>query len=307
LPANNYYEAVGLINRLLGFMSKLTAVEAIWHALDDIELVVKSQVLAEFSEWHAVVRTCEELGMLAPMVPSQNSGDFSLITAGPFLKRALNDLRAVWLLIERGYSTQAASVAASLYENALTAAAIAGNDKLAREAKQTKYAEIPWTPKRLAQLNARREISIREKPENKLSNKEYEDAWTISYFNYKWLCQIKHPTWQAVYHDIQGSLINNVEYAIRPGPNNIADDKQLKARILGVSLSQTFIAARSFFLALSSDVSSAEYQAFESKANFVHTEIRRLIKREYGKPSPISVLNRSFIKTDFETLRKYDE
>ena len=53
--------------------------------------------------------------------------------------------------------------------------------------------------------------------------------------------------------------------------------------------------------------SSPEYVAFEDKANFVHSEIRRLIEMEYGKPSPISVLDKSFIKTDFETLRKYDE
>ena len=114
-------------------------------------------------------------------------------------------------------------------------------------------------------------------------------------------------TWQAVYHDVQGALVNSAEYAIRPGPNNIADDAQLKARILGVSVSQAFIAARSFFLALDGDESSPEYVAFEDKANFVNSEIRRLIKKEYGKPSPISVLDRSFIKTDFETLRKYDE
>lgn len=288
-------------------MSKLTTVEAVWKLLDDIENAVKDQVSSSFSEWQAVVRVCEEAGMLAPMVPSKNSGALSLVAAGPFLKRALNDLRAVWLLIERGYSTQAASVAASLYENALTAAAIAGDDKLAQEAKKTKYAEIPWTPKQLAQLNARREMAIQEKSGHKSSAKEYEDAWTISYFNYKWLCQIKHPTWQAVYHDVQGALVNSAEYAIRPGPNNITDDAQLKARILGVSVSQAFIAARSFFLALDGEESSPEYIAFEDKANFVHSEIRRLIKREYGKPSPISVLDKSFIKTDFETLYKYDE
>lgn len=288
-------------------MSKIETVEGIWPLLDDVERVVRDEVLKSFSEWEAVVRACEEAGMLAPMVPSTNSGSPSLVAAGPFLKRALNDLRAVWLLIERGYSTQAACVAASLYENALTASVIAGDEKLAQEAKKTKYAEIPWTPKQLAQLNSRREIAIQEKSGHKSTAKEYEDAWTISYFNYKWLCQIKHPTWQAVYHDVQGALISATEYAIRPGPNNITDDGQIKARILGVSVSQAFIATRSFFLALDGDESSAEYIAYENKANFVHSEVRRLMKKEYGKSSPISVLDRSFIKTDFKTLHKYDE
>ena len=84
-------------------MSKLTTVEAVWQLLDDIENVVKDQVGSSFAEWQAVIRACEEAGMLAPMVPSKNSGALSLVAAGPFLKRALNDLRAVWLLIERGY------------------------------------------------------------------------------------------------------------------------------------------------------------------------------------------------------------
>ena len=288
-------------------MTKISTVETIWPLLEDIERVVRDEVRQSFIEWEAVVRACEEAGMLAPMVPSKNSGIPPLVAAGPFLKRALNDLRAVWLLIERGYSTQAASVAASLYENALTAAVLAGDENRVIEASKTKYAEIPWSPKQLAQLNARREMAMQEKAGHRTTPKEYEDAWTISYFNYKWLCQIKHPTWQAVYHDVQGSLINDQEYAIRPGPNNVADDAQLKARVLGVSVSQTFMAVRSFFLALDGDESTPEYSAFEDKANFVHVGVIRLMKKEYGKSSPISVLDRSFIKTDFETLRKYDE
>jgi hypothetical protein len=288
-------------------VSKIAAVEAIWPLLDDIERVVRDEVRQSISEWETVVRACEEAGMLAPMVPSKNSGMPSLVAAGPFLKRSLNDLRAVWLLIERGYSTQAASVAASLYENALTAAVLAGDEKLALEAKKTKYAEIPWSPKQLAQLNSRRETSIQEKSGHRTTAKEYEDAWTISYFNYKWLCQIKHPTWQAVYHDVQGSLINDREYAIRPGPNNVAEDGQLKARVLGVAVSQVFTAVRSFFLALDGDETTPEYSSFEDKINVVHAGVRRLMQKEYGKPSPISVLDKSFIKTDFATLRKYDE
>lgn len=288
-------------------MSKVAAVESIWPLLEDVESVVRVEVRKSLGEWEVVVRTCEEAGMLAPMVPSEKHGRPSLVAAGPFLKRALNDLRGVWLLLERGYSTQAASVAASLYENALTAAVLAGDEKLTLEAKKTKYAEIPWTPKRLAQLNSRREMAIQEKSGRRTTGKEYEDAWTISYFNYKWLCQIKHPTWQTVYHDVQGSLVNAQEYAIRPGPNNVAYDHQLKVRILGVSISQVFIATQSFFLALEGDESTPEYSAFEEKVNFVHAGVRRLMKKECGKPSPISVLDRNFIKTDFESLRKYDE
>lgn len=79
----------------------------------------------------------------------------------------------------------------------------------------------------------------------------------------------------------------------------------------GYAIALVFInplqSARWFFLALDGKESSPEYIAFEGKANFVYSEIRRLMQKEHGKPSPISVLDRSFIKTDFETLRKYEK
>ena len=76
-------------------MNKISTVESIWPLLEDIERVVRDEVRQSFIEWEAVVRACEEAGMLAPMVPSKNSGIPPLVAAGPFLKRALNDLRAV--------------------------------------------------------------------------------------------------------------------------------------------------------------------------------------------------------------------
>ena len=288
-------------------MSKITTVESLWKLLDDIENVTRDETRQALIEWEGVVRAAIEAGCLAPMVPAKNHSAPQFIAAAPFLKRALNDLRGIWLLLERGYSSQAASIAASLYENALTAAVIASSEKLATEARKTKYAEIPWTPKKLAQLDARRTLDVQAKNGKKTTAKEYEDAWTISYFHYKWLCQIKHPTWQSVYHDVKGTITGKAEYAVRPGPNNAPDDLQIKVCILGGSIAKILEATKSFFLALDADESSPEYSAFEDKINEAHFGVLRLMKPHQGKPSPIAVLDRSFIKTDFETLRKYDE
>ena len=76
----------------------LATITAIWPALDDQEARVRQRMQAHFEEWHALVRHCEEAGMLAPLVPSRHATDLSLTTAAPFLRRTLNDLRAVWLL-----------------------------------------------------------------------------------------------------------------------------------------------------------------------------------------------------------------
>ena len=288
-------------------MNKIAAVGAVWKMLDDVEQVTREQSHRILTDWEPIVRATIEAGCLAPLVPATNQGAPQLIAAGPFLKRALNDLRGIWLMLERGYSSQAASIAASLFENALTAAVLASSEKLAAEARKTKYAEIPWSPKQLAQLDAKRGLELQAKNGKKTTTKEYEDNWTISYYHYKWLCQIKHPTWQSVYHDVRGTLTTQSQYAVRPGPNNVPEDDHIKACILGGSVAKMLEACKSFFLALDADEGCAEYSAFEDRANIAHFGVLKLMKPHQGKPSPVTVLDRSFIKTDFESLKKYDE
>lgn len=284
--------------------AKIHTVESIWSQLPDLEAICTATVSSQLAGWEDLVVACLEAGMLAPMVPSKKKLDVRLLTAAPFLKCSLDDLRGVWLLIERGYTSQAAAVAAALFENALTAAVIAGSEELARQASKSKDGEIPWGAKELCQLDTKREMALKPQGEKGALQKEYEDGWTISYFHYKWLCQVKHPTWQAATHAIRSTVVKDREYAVRPGPNNLDDDLQVKARVLAVSLTKALQAVKSFFLSLDGDEASKEYNAFEDKINKVHFGVMELIKKQYGKPSPIEVLNRGFIKTDFSTLKE---
>jgi hypothetical protein len=238
------------------------------------------------------------------MVPSKNSGDIKLITAGPFLKCTLDDMRAMWLLVEVGYTAQAAAIAAALFENALTTAVVAESEALALQARKTKHAEIPWGAKELCQLDAKREMRLSEQLDKKKYQKVYEDNWTIAYFNYKWLCQIKHPTWQIATHAIKSSVTKEREYAIRPQPNSLTEDTQLSARVIAICLTKALQAIKSYFITLNGDEESSEYIAFEKKINTVHFGIIKNIKLEYGKSSPVRVLDRDFIKTDFSTLKE---
>jgi hypothetical protein len=284
--------------------TKIETVESIWSQLPDLEGMSQVSVDAGLNGWEDLVIACIEAGMLAPMVPSKQSMDIRLVTAAPFLKCTLDDLRATWLLIQRGYTAQAAAVAAALFENALAAAVIAGSTELAKQARKSKDGEIPWGAKELCQLDTKREIEIGKLNGKTYNQKMYEDDWTISYFHYKWLCQVKHPTWQAAMHAIQSTVVKENEYAVRPGPNNLEDDFQVKARVLAVSLIKSLQAVKSFFLSLEGDEKSEEYSSFEDKVNKVHFGVVDLIKLQYGKRSPIEVLNRSFIKTDFSTLKE---
>lgn len=283
---------------------KINTVESIWESLPELENVSRESLDASLKPWEELVSCCIEAGALAPMIPSTKNGDPRLTTAAPFLKCTLDDLRGVWILIERGYTSQAAAVAAAMFENALTAAVVAGSKELALQAQRGKHAQIPWGAKELCQLDAKREMRLAEERGEKQTPKMYEDNWTIGYFHYKWLCQVKHPTWQAAIHAIQSTIVADREYAVRPGPNNLPQDIQVKARVLAVSLTKALQAIKSFFITLDGDEKSDEYQAFEEKVNKVHFGVADLIKLQYGKPSPIQVLDRSFIKTDFSTLRE---
>lgn len=284
--------------------TKIETVESIWAQLPDLESMSQAFNDAGLNGWEELVIACLEAGMLAPMLPSQKSMDSRLVAAAPFLKCALDDLRATWLLIHRGYTAQAAAVAAALFENALVAAVIGRSNELAEQAKKSKDGEIPWGAKELCQLLAKQEMQ-REKLKGKTySQKMYEDDWTISYFHYKWLCQVKHPTWQAATHAIRSTLVKPREYAVRPGPNNLDEDIQVKAQVLAVSLTKVLSAIRSFFLTLDADEDTNEFVAFEDKFSKAYLGVAELIKLQYGKPSPIKVLNRGFIKTDFSTLKE---
>jgi hypothetical protein len=283
--------------------TKIETVESIWAQLPDLEAMSQSTVDAGLKGWEELVTACLEAGMLAPMIPTSKPMDVRLLTAAPFLKCALDDLRATWLLIHRGYTAQAASVAASLFENALVSAVIASSGALAAQARKSKYGEIPWGAKELCQLTTKQDMDRDGSSKAKDAQKQYEDGWTISYVNYKWLCQVKHPTWQAATHAIRSTVVKKREYAIRPGPNNLEDDVQVKARVLAVSLTKTLSAIRAFFLTLDGDEKTEEYDAFEEKFSKAYLGVMELIKKQYGKSSPIQVLNRGFIKTDFSTLK----
>lgn len=284
--------------------TKIETVESIWGQLPDLENMSQALNDAGLKGWEELVIACIEAGMLAPMLPSHRSSDSRLVTAAPFLKCSLDDLRAIWLLLHRGYTAQAAAVAAALFENALVAAVIGGSTELAKQAKKSEYGEIPWGAKELCQLLAKQEME-REKLKGKTySQKMYEDDWTISYLHYKWLCQVKHPTWQAATHAIRSTVVRQREYAVRPGPNNMDEDFQVKARVLAVSLTKTLSAIRSFFLTLDADENTVEFIAFEEKFSKAYLGVSELIKLQYGKISAIRVLNRGFIKTDFSTLKE---
>ena len=89
-------------------MRKLKEIETVWSGLGDIEKLAQETMRVELSPWEEIIKTCVEAGILTAVLPAKDHGDLPFIAAAPYLKRSLNDLRCIWLLIEKGYASQAA-------------------------------------------------------------------------------------------------------------------------------------------------------------------------------------------------------
>lgn len=79
---------------------------------------------------------------------------------------------------------------------------------------------------------------------------------------------------------------------------------QVKLCILGGSVGKVLEAIKSFSIYLECDETTMEYMAFEEKVNKAHFGVIELMKKD--NPSPIRVLDESFIKTDFSTFEKWE-
>ena len=78
-----------------------------------------------------LLRMCFACGIsLTDILPAERG--LGLRIGGAILKRSLTDLRAVWVLISIGYTSQAASVAAELVEGALEACIATDDPRLAK-------------------------------------------------------------------------------------------------------------------------------------------------------------------------------
>jgi hypothetical protein len=87
-----------------------------WEAYDDLELSARETVTSQLMVFLPIVKNCYELGVQAPTLKCPRKSERDMLVAGLFLKKSLNDFRSVWILLTTGYTSQAAAVAASMFE-----------------------------------------------------------------------------------------------------------------------------------------------------------------------------------------------
>jgi len=205
--------------------------DGLWDALDGMEASARLKLSSDLSPFEKPIRMCYEAGVMAPTLPSNHKQDPTFRSAALFLKRALNDLRAAWVLLLKGYTSQAGSVAASLYENALATVVISRG--------RTALSEL-----------------------QRSSNGE---TWRYLYAVYKWLCQIKHPTLKSAFHDSASTSLEPTSYVVMAAPDLRSEDLPVKATIAAVAFSRTHDAITAFVQSLSPDRKNERYKDFERR------------------------------------------
>jgi len=237
----------------------------LWAALENMEAAATHLLSQELGPFEASLRSCYEAGVQAPTLKGSRHKEPDMLLAALFLKRVLNDLRGLWVLIRSGYSSQAASVAASLFENALLVVSLVGNRTNASKLRASPQGELPWGPIDLAKVAARRQQREVRQAGGSFDDTQYERAWREVYSAYKWLCQVKHPTLPSAAHDAFGASVRPDEYVLMAAPDVRDTDLAVKATILAISVNRALEAIQAFAGSLQGHESEPNYREFQAR------------------------------------------
>lgn len=219
--------------------SILTPIDGIWERLSKAEFVAEEKLLKQLSHFESAFKDTYEAGVIVPTLRANRRALLDVKIAALFLKRVLNDLRGVWVLLIRGYTSQAASIAASLYESALATICLTLNQKNIDIFKSNVHKKIPWRIKEMAKMVVLNE-GLSEK------SREFENSWRSLYAHYVWLCQIKHSSHDSVIHDTVASSIAQNTYVVMAIPNLQKEDLSVKATIAIITLHRSLESIQAF-------------------------------------------------------------
>lgn len=270
--------------------------EGLWDALDEMEPSARIKLASTLVPFEKALRPCYEAGVEAPTLSASRHAEEDVCCAALFLKRCLNDLRATSLLIRVGYTPQAASIAASLWENALVVSVVAGHPTEAQELQNAGDGEIPWGPISLAQKLAdlwQEEALRKSQP---FPDSEREKAWREVYSAYKWLCQIKHPTVRSTKCDAPATTVDSDAYVVMAAPDIRDADLVVKGTVLTISFSRSLEAVRRFALGTDPhrlvETNSPFWRRFKS-AESAALEAFRVVR---SRPLPFDIADSSLAR-----------
>lgn len=183
------------------------------QSLPDWENLATVQSAEKLHGYESAFRTRLEAGVLVPCLGTKAQNNKHLKLCGLFLKRVLNDLRCVWLSIQQGYTSQAATIGASLFESTHVVKLIAYKEERADLFDGIDLAEkLPWRVDEMCQELAKDEIAAGQ------WSISFDEVWKLDYSKYRWFCEIKHTTLRVALLDA-GTVASNEGYVIMASPD----------------------------------------------------------------------------------------
>jgi len=202
-------------------------VQGAWRRQNKLEYLAARKLAPQISDLEDAFELTYEAAIVAPTLrKSEDRGNFK--HAALYFRRALNDLRTVWLLISKGYTAQASACAGSLFESCLASICLLQRQRVQEfeaSLKSLDGNDFPWGAMKMAQM-----VSA---PTADLNNPDpaYQNSWRSLYARYVWLSQIRHSTFQSVLHEVRGGMLTSGEYVQMAVPNCSDEDLAVKRGI----------------------------------------------------------------------------
>ncbi len=248
-----------------------------WNALTLLELAESPKIGEMLKHFSQPITDCYECGMEVPTLSCRREKTKGIAISALFLKRLLNDLRATWNLILLGYTSQAGSVAAAAFENALIINCLAGNVRRAEKMWKHKSGGSPWSTATLCKMYAYLSKQEDEKSGKVLSDQEYDTQTEMMYALYQWLCKVKHPTLPSALHDALSVSLTGDEYMIMAAPDARIEDLPNKAFILTVTMLRVVEAIDSFAIARELDSGKPNVIAWQKRFDSIVTNLDKAV------------------------------
>lgn len=249
-----------------------------WQVLSAVELADSPKIAKMLKPFHEPVQDCYECGVEVPTLSCKREKGLDITVTALFLKRVLNDLRAIWNLLMLGYTSQAGSVAAAAFENAFIIICVADNEDRAKKLLSSKSSRSPWSVAELCKMytsQLEREGNELKKRSADLKGAAFSE---ILYAQYQWLCNLKHPTIPSVLHDAFSVSLIGDEYTIMAAPDTRMEDLPSKTFVLTVTVLHITEAIESFALARKLDDKDSNVIAWKKRLGSILTNLDKASK-----------------------------
>jgi len=269
--------------------------EGLWEALGEAESAASALLLGRLKPFREPVRDCYEAGVQSQcLLPCARRSTTDLRVAALYLKRVLMDLRATWLLCIRGYTSQAAAVAASLFENALASEIVSGDPEKAAQCLEEPTGGLPWSVREMTNLRVPRREAAAQLRGQTFTDTERLSAGDITYYTYRWLCKMKHPTTPSLVHDASGTKLGDRTFVVMALPNVHEDDLTLKGLILTDVVLEAKSSVHAFAEAHEPDRASPAHRDFAERMEGITPQLSRAFHDVCSDPAPFLLDQHSY-------------